>query len=198
MRQSPTGKGPYVYGNNSKVCNCEIHNGALVPAERFSIIQTGPRKGLLRSRCRMSEKLRRGFDPNESGLVPIHEVKFIFEELSYRIGKTETCRQLGISHNFWMRMRRNKSMRKLVVRRAMALLLELRKENVARHKNSIRHGAAARGHKEKIPIRSADFNGPNNCLAIYKRNYLAKNAEQAAITRERDRNRKKRAHAISK
>lgn len=165
------GKGPRIYSDDlkMKVCNCPIHQGKAIPLDQFWKFKTGKRVGKPLSRCIAGEKLQSGYDPGRSGFVLYSRVRFIFRELESRIGRAETCRRAEISPNFWWRHHNENGLLKPYVRketaiRAMTLLVELRANNVTRHKKSIRHGAAARGRKERIPMysRPTDFNGRSN------------------------------------
>lgn len=161
MRQSPTGKGPKVYGNGTKRCNCPIHKGAQVPLDQFWVFKKGKRKGMPLSKCIAGIKLLKGRTPDRSGFVPVHRVKFIFEELEARIGRTEACRRIGASCNFYWRLDQGiyKNMRKETVATAMAVLKACRERDEVRNRFSIKHGAAARGKKERPrPVHRREFN----------------------------------------
>lgn len=165
MRQGPSGKGPKIYSDDysMKVCTCPIHNGALVPIEKFWTFKKGRRKGLPLSRCADGERIWHGRNYLQSGYVPYTRVRFIFLELEFRLGRYETGRRIGVSQNFWWRHEskypKNRYVQKATVSRAISVLRYLRENEIARHRDSIRHGAAARGRKEKKPVNKKDFNG---------------------------------------
>lgn len=114
------------------------------------------------SRCKDGIRIEKGIDPGKSGYVRYEDVKFIFFELEARIGKAETCRRMGISQNFWMRMERRiqTHTQKATVAKAIEVLREARANNEVRHRDSIRHGAAARGKKEREVKSQRDLNKP--------------------------------------
>jgi hypothetical protein len=141
-----------------------------MPLTSFWMHKTGKREGKPFSQCIRCERLSRGRG-SDSGLVSIDRVWFIFKELQYRIGKAETCRRLGLSFNFWYRMERRiyNNIHRSTVKNAMFLLRELREENVARHRASIRHGSAQRGLKEREPKDRKDFNGKDEYANEWRR-----------------------------
>lgn len=192
MRRHPrsNGKGPITYSDDltKKVCKCPLHNGELVPVGEFGAYKSGPRKGLLYSTCTRGKKIEKGLDPNLSGLVHFSSIRFVFEELSYRLGKVETCRQLGLSHTFWHRHKNGNSPRlhKKTAAAAIALLMELREADFARHKDSIKHGAKLRGRQEKIPTQSKHFNGPDVHANERRRNWANENPEREAANQARN------------
>jgi hypothetical protein len=165
MRQGPSGKGPRIYSDDlkMKVCRCSIHNGQLVPLEKFWTFKHGKRKGLPSSRCIDGERIYRGRNPLQSGFVPYYRVRFIFLELEFRIGRYETGRRIGVSQNFWWRhesrIPKSRFVRKATVVRAISVLRYLRENDEVRHRDSIKHGASARGRKERVPVERKDFNG---------------------------------------
>lgn len=152
-------------------------DGAWLPITDFWVHKTGERKGKPMSRCPACTRAQRGRDPY-SGLVPIHRVWFVFEELSFRLGKAETCRRLGTSDNIYFRNRKHayKMMQRRTARKAMVLLRQLRNEGIARHKDSINHGAAVRGHRERVPIERFEFNGKDDLGNELKRKSRAFNS----------------------
>jgi hypothetical protein len=172
--------GPVKYSDDMtmKVCNCPIHQGALVPLEKFWYYKKGKRKGLPFCRCIDGTKLSKGLNPKRSGLVPYARVRFIFLELEFRLGRAEACRRVGVSaRSFWPRheggTRPNytKQLRKDVVVRAITVLRAAREIDEARHKDSIRHGAAARGRTERTPVKRREFNGKNEFENELRRNH---------------------------
>lgn len=186
MKKKP---GPKVFSYNGamKKCNCPLHNGQFVPIDQFWVFKTGKRAGKPMSKCIDGWKLSKGLDPGRSGYVPLSRVKFIFHELEARIGKTETCRRLGISQNFWMRMERGitRQARKETVIKAMELLRECRAHDEVRHRYSIRHGAAARGRKERPkPKHRKEFNVQKFQNESEMRNQHRKRAEDQGLTSE--------------
>lgn len=164
-----TGRGRWgryklIEGEQHKLCNGPLHGegGAWMPLRSFWTLKKGKRAGKPLSRCIACERAYRGRLVN-SGLVPVSRVYFIFRELEARIGRAESCRRLGMSPNLWLRLDKRvyERMEKQTVVRAMLLLQELRDKNVVRHRDSIRHGSAARGRVEKEVKRWGDLNKPN-------------------------------------
>jgi hypothetical protein len=135
----------------TKRCNGPLHKGEQVPLDEFWKFKTGPRKGKPLSRCIHCRNFQKWGDL-EHGLVPYTKVKFIFDELVNRLGKAETARRVGISLSFFWRhdIREYHSVRLRIVISAMRVLKECREKGEVRHKHSIIHGAAARGHQEKV------------------------------------------------
>ena len=152
--------GPKTIRGNTKKCNCELHNGEFIPLDKFWVFKKGKRKGLPMSRCKEGLMLQQGRNPGTSGYVPLSRFKFVFRELESRIGRVETCRRAGISINFWHRMDRGitRNVQKATVIRLISVLREAREADEVRHKDSIRHGAAARGRQERVPTTRKDFN----------------------------------------
>ena len=140
----------YIQGNKKR-CMGPFHQGEYVPLKSFWYFKTGPKKGKPFSRCRACLNYQR-FGDTLHGMVPFAKVKFIFDELTNRLGKAETVRRLEVSQNFFYRRKHNdyKYIRIGTVARAMVVLKECRENDTRRHKHSIRHGAAARGREERV------------------------------------------------
>lgn len=151
-------------GEKEKLCNGPLHppEGAFLPLRSFWTMKTGSRAGRPMSRCQECEKVSRGRDPRQSGYIRVEDVWWVFLELQRRLGKAETLRRLNISNNFWMRAERKiyVHMRRTTAVKAVKLLGTVRANNEVRHKLSIQHGAKARGHKERTPVRRNDFYHP--------------------------------------
>lgn len=179
MNKSGNGRwGRYktINGESHKLCNGPLHKpeGEWMPLHSYFIMKKGSRAGKPLSRCMACDRVYKGRD-KKGGLVPVNRVWFIFEELRARIGKAETCRRLGISINLWYRVEHRvyRNMYRKTAKAAMLLLRELRTNNVARHRDSIRHGAAMRGHKEKRPVLRTEFNGVDIRRNEYQRKRAA-------------------------
>jgi hypothetical protein len=155
--------GPYRYkkvkGEYYKLCTGCLHGegGAWLPLHSFWIFKNGKRAGKPVSQCKACERVNRGRSGN--GVVPVSRVHFAFVEIERRLGRTEACRRMGVSMNLWYRLQNGtyQNMYYSTAEKALVLLKELRENNVARHKDSIKYGAAARGAEEKIPKRNNDF-----------------------------------------
>lgn len=132
-----------------KRCNGPLHNGELVPADQFWVSKSGRRKGRLYPRCRKCRAYAR-FGHTISGYVRITQVEFIFIEMENRVGRTEATKLMGTSANFYQRIENQVYVRKMTVRRAIEALRILRENNTVRHRDSINHGAKARGRTEKV------------------------------------------------
>jgi hypothetical protein len=178
-------------GVKEKLCNGPLHKeeGKWLTLDNYFIFKKGPHKGKPENYCIICSRVSRGRDPH-SGYIKVSEVRWIFMELQRRLGKTETVRRLNLSTSFWGRLERQTYFKKVTVRRAVELLLEVRANREVRHKKSIRHGAAARGHKEKIPTEPRDFYIPTGDVQLERRTkYRQTHLEQE---RERDRERRRR------
>lgn len=148
-------------GEKQKLCNGPLHSeeGAWLREQSFWRHKNGKRAGKLMSRCIECEKTARGRHPRTSGFIPVSSVWWIFREIVSRVGKAEGCRLIGISQNMWFRAERGvyRNMRRETARKAIVVLHDLREREVVRHKTSIKHGAAARGRKERVPIDLKDY-----------------------------------------
>jgi hypothetical protein len=93
--------------------------------------------------------------------VPIERVRFVFIELSHRIGNSEAARRIGTGRHNMYKIVSNKPEKKFVERRtakaALQLLRDLRRDDVVYSKQSIRRGAVARGEEPQRPTRRKDF-----------------------------------------
>ena len=137
----------YIQGD-TKRCMGHYHRGEYVSLKYFYFFKKGPKKGKPFARCRLCIYYEK-YGDTEHGLIPYDRVKFIFDELTNRLGKAETLRRIEVSRNFFIRRSENQFIRVPTVVRAMKVLKECRENDVRRHKHSIRHGSAARGHKER-------------------------------------------------
>jgi hypothetical protein len=158
------GRYKIIEGEKHKMCNGPLHSavGAWMPLRSFWTFKKGKRAGKPMSRCIACKRVYRGRLVN-SGLVSVSKVYFIFHEIESRIGRAEACRRLGMSQNLWCRLDKRvyQHMEKQTVVRAMTLLQELRDKDIVRHRDSIRHGALARGHAEKEVKTWRDLYRPN-------------------------------------
>lgn len=165
---------------NTKRCNCPLHNGEYVPLDQFWYFKSGRMAGKPMARCIAGTRIQQGKDPGKTGFVPLTRFKFVFRELESRIGRMETCRRAGISINFWMRMDRGivTQARKQTMISLISVLREARAHDEVRHKDSIRHGASARGRKERKVEKKSDLNLPSgDDDAAIKRKYRAQNED---------------------
>lgn len=149
----------------------------------FWVHKIGTRAGKPFSQCVACERVRRG-RMEQSGLVLVSRVFFIFEELEARVGRWEAARLIGVSPKLWHRLdnRVYKRMYKQTVYKAMVVLQELRDKDVVRHRDSIKHGAAARGRVEREVTSWGDVYRPETPLA--KKARLAADAERKRKERE--------------
>lgn len=144
---------PNYIKEDTKRCNGLLHQGQYIPLDSFWIHKSGKRKGKPFSQCKDCLNFYRWGDTLH-GWVEVEKVKFIFEELKRRLGKAEASRRMGVSHNFYRNLERRKIdfVRKDTVKRGMIVLMKCRENNEVRHRDSISHGAKARGHKERVVI----------------------------------------------
>jgi hypothetical protein len=142
-----------------KRCTGPLCRGRYVPLENFYFHKQGTRKGKPFSRCKLCLAHYKFGDGMAHGWIRFDRVKFIFDELVNRLGKTETLRRVGLSQNFLLRRRKEnqKFIRKQTVVKAMMVLQEVRANNEVRHRKSIRYGAAQRGRAERVPVKKADY-----------------------------------------
>lgn len=152
-----------VDGVRHKRCNGPLHieGGELLPLRLFWIHKSGVREGKLFSRCRDCSRIDKG--RTNSGYIHVDSVRKIFDEIEARLGRAEAARRLNSDTKLYIRLNSGKKMyfEKATVQRAMILLRELRMKDEVRHRDSIKHGAAARGHKEKIVMERKDLYKPH-------------------------------------
>lgn len=92
-------------------------------------------------------------------MVPYIRVRFAVTELVNRLGVAEASRQIGVTQQVMWGWR-NRNARHIHRRTAVKIFLalrEVRAQNLVRHRDSIRHGAKARGRSEKVPRTKGDF-----------------------------------------
>lgn len=172
----------YIRGD-TKRCMGPLHQGEYVPLKYFWYFKKGPKKGKPFSRCRACLNYQR-YGDTMHGMVPFDKVKFIFDELTNRLGKAETVRRLEVSQNFFHRRKieNYNNIRIGTVARAMEVLKECRENGIRRHKHSIRHGASARGREERVIEglgRTADFyNSRSDIQNEYGRNFLKRRRDR--------------------
>jgi hypothetical protein len=175
----------YIQGNKKR-CMGPLHQGEYVPLKYFWHFKKGPRKGKPFARCRACLNYQR-FGDTLHGMVPYAKVKFIFDELTNRLGKAETVRRLEVSPNFFYRRKIDnyKYIRIQTVARAMVVLKECRENDVRRHRRSIQHGATARGREERVIEglgRTEDFYNPHSDIFNeYSRNYARRKRNRTAL-----------------
>ena len=101
------------------------------------------------------------YGDGDRSYVPIDRVRFIFIEISHRIGTAEGARRIGTGRHNLYKIVSNKPEKKFVERHtamaAVRLLKELRRDNVVFSKQSIRRGAVARGETPRTPTRRKDY-----------------------------------------
>lgn len=138
-----------VNGRVEKLCRGPSHSEPVyLPISKFR----SDGKGRTYYRCRACETYASGGEP----LVPMSDAYRAFlTSIINRIGKMETSRRLGISQQaLWQLGRgKRKKMRRSTARSIVTLYAELKASGEVRHKDSIHHGAAMRGHKEKVPTK---------------------------------------------
>lgn len=151
--------GPKVYkfvnGEVLKRCRGKLHReGTYLPLSAFGFENRDGEK-LPKTQCRACcSKAREG---NE--IVPWKQVRFIFQELVFRVGSNEARRRCGINTNSWHLLFNNNQagLRKKFVVNGMLALKAAREKDEVRHKHSIKHGAYLRGHKEKQVKTERDY-----------------------------------------
>lgn len=152
-------------GTVFKLCGGPLHKdgGEWLTLDRFWINKSGARAGRPIPKCKACERMER-FGTTERGLVEVSKVWWIFLEINRRVGKAEACRLIGVSYNFWTRVEKKIYIRmyKRTAIRAVRVLRELRENNTVRHRDSIAHGSAMRGHKEKVPTTRRDYYKPQD------------------------------------
>lgn len=149
-----------VDGTIFKLCAGPLHKdeGEWLTLDRYFIMKKGRRANRPIPMCKACERMKR-FGTTERGLVEVQKVWWVFEELERRVGRTETCRRVGVSANFWKRVENRvyTRMYKRTAIKAVRALREARLKGEVRHRDSIKHGASLRGHEEKVPIDPRDF-----------------------------------------
>jgi hypothetical protein len=174
----------YIKGDKKR-CNGPLHNGDYIPLKEFWVHKSGKRKGKPFSQCRHCENYQK-FGDTAHGLVPYSRVKFIFEELENRLGKAESLRRIGASYSFAYHHRYgyHKGVRVAIVIRAIKVLQECRENGEVRHRRSIRHGSAARGHQERVVNEFSR-------VAVYYNGHSDIQNEQGLKSRSKQREKKK-------
>lgn len=164
-------------GVRHKLCTGPLHReGKFVPTADFYIRGNGR----LRPQCKFCE----GAYVNSEPRVPYIRLKFAVDELVNRLGGAEASRRIGIRHKTMVEWRagRVKSMKRRIARNVIAALVEARRNNEARHRKSIKYGAAQRGAVEKIPRESHEFNNSNNdAHSARKRRYIQSLPEEKKV-----------------
>lgn len=76
-----------------------------------------------------------------------------------RLGVEEAARRMRISQQgLWqLRFGRKRKIKKKTAESILRVTAELRNSGEVRHRDSIKHGAYLRGHKEKVPAARRDF-----------------------------------------
>lgn len=162
------------------------HKPRYVPISNFYPAKT---KIGVRSECMDCTALARGTTPDVKFTA---QYRMWVNEIIYRVGHEEAARQIGISstHLREIKNRPGKRIRKSTAQKIVKALAELRRNNVARHRDSIKHGAYLRGKKEKIPTRRKDFNGPDDHATQSRRDWGRKNPEKQKLQEQRAAQRK--------
>lgn len=156
-----------IRGIEHKLCTGPLHReGKFVKITDFWLRGNGR----LRPQCKACEVSYLNSEP----LVPMQRIRFALDECIFRIGKAETARRLGVKGtriSEWIRKPPNhqKFIKRRFARALITLLHELRRDEIARHRDSIRHGSAVRGRKEKTPKGKHDFNGVNETANALRR-----------------------------
>jgi len=148
-----------VDGTSHKLCRGPAHRqGALLPLSEFNSIRSGRRAGQRRSQCKACDRKRRAARPR----VAVSRVGPIFVELVHRLSKAEAARRMGVEIRTVSRIyeRRSRWVHAETVEAALSVLLEARARGEVCHRDSIAHGAAARGRPEKTPRARRDLYRP--------------------------------------
>jgi hypothetical protein len=186
-----------IHGTMHKLCRGPLHKeGKFVPVTNFYVIQSGRNQGKFRPQCKECESFHRGTER----YVKLDRVWLNrIEEIVYRVGIMETCRRLGKSQNWLYNIRKHRvhHMQRRTARQIVLVLSELRRDNVARHKYSIKYGATRRGKPERIPTQSKHFNGPDIHSIEQRRNWTKENPEREAANQARALERKRQRRAIN-
>lgn len=139
-------------GRKHKRCRGPLHkDGRWLPLENFIYPN-----GKIRSQCKACDSHYKGSE----SLVPL--TNFYLAQFQFCInclGIMEASRRIEISQSALWSIRRNK-VRKIKAKTARKVLLLVKTLNdtgEVRHRLSIRHGAKARGRKERIPTARNDF-----------------------------------------
>jgi len=160
-----------IRGVEHKLCTGPGHpEGKFVPTTNFFL--RGDDKTKLRPQCKHCESIHAGAEQS----VPYSEIKFAVNELIFRLGKAETARRIGVRANTlweWTNGKR-KSVHRKNAKAIITALAEARANGEARHRKSIKHGAAARGREERVPVRHGEFNGPSDHLNEVKKKWIDK------------------------
>jgi len=128
-----------------------------VDFSEYLFAKTGRLKGRPRAQCKDCENFHHFGYRNR--MVKAERVRFAVEELVRRLGVAETNRRLGRSQQ-WLWQFRNGRMDHVQKRTAVAIFTTLwavRQAGEVRHRDSIFHGAAMRGHEERVPRHKNDF-----------------------------------------
>jgi hypothetical protein len=164
----------YIRGE-TKRCNGPLHNGEYLSLDEFWVHKGSWRHGKPFSQCKHCLNYRK-FGDTGHGLVPFIRVKFIFEELENRLGRTESLRRIGVSHNFYYHHRdgRHKMVRVGIVIAAMKELKKCREEGEVRDRRSINYGATARGRDERVVTELSRFTSYYNGHSDIRNEYSVK------------------------
>ena len=149
---------PLYIKDGKKRCNGPLHKGVYAPLDEFWYHKSGKRAGKPFSMCKSCISVVKGRN-YKRGMVPWERVKFVFDELSFRLGKMEALRRVGVSSNYITRRDKEglKTVRLEIAARAMQELKKCRESNEVRHRKSIRYGASIRGSEEREIRRDRDY-----------------------------------------
>lgn len=139
-----------------KLCRGVLHpDGKFVPVTNFYPGRNN-RKERHRSHCIDCEFARKGFERN---VVVTQMWTNWLHEIVSRVGVEEACRQLGMSNAWyrWFNRTKPRTMQRRTARNIVRVLRKLRANKTVRHRDSIRHGSAQRGHRERVPVTIRDF-----------------------------------------
>lgn len=141
-----------IQGVKHKLCRGRVHpEGRFVPVVDFYVGRD--REGGLRGRCKLCESRSR-----DGGWISTGTIMPFLTELINRVGTMETARRIGMTDSGMRYMKkRGRYVQLRVARSIMHELTKAREKNEKRHPDSIQHGSAMRGHREReLPEYSTD------------------------------------------
>ena len=153
-----------INGQEHKLCRGPTHlRPEWVPVTDFYPRST--RRDRAASQCKrcalwLTYHQRRGHPPTAIiGWLPYKDYEFAVIELERRLGKREAARRCNISYGTWWKWRKGYTaqIQRISAVKLVNTLSEVRKNNEVRHRDSILHGAKARGKPEKVPKVREDY-----------------------------------------